>query len=102
VREYEGLFILDTAGADSAPKVIDTVKALIVKAGGKVSAEQKMDRRQFSRVADKKHTGGFYVNLLFSLEPAVLDELKIAFKESGDVFRAQITRATASAEAAAA
>ena len=74
MRRYEGLFILDTIGsADGGSKGTAVVKKLIVKAGGKVEAEQKMDRRQFARVANKKHTGGFYTNLLFELEPAAMD-----------------------------
>ena len=101
MRRYEGLFILDTAGsADAGPKAVEAVKKLIVKAGGKVGEEQKLDRRQFARVADKKHTGGFYTNLVFELEPAAMDELALAFKEHEDVFRVQITLAPAVVEAA--
>ena len=33
--------------------------------GGKVLNEQKMDRRSFARVANKKNSGGFYVNLVY-------------------------------------
>ena len=79
MRRYEGLFILDTAGsADGGPKAVEAVKKLIIKAGGKVETEQKMDRRQFERVASKKHTGGFYTNLVFELEPAAMDGLDLA------------------------
>ena len=96
MRRYEGLFILDTAGsADGGPKAVESVKKLIIKAGGKVETEQKMDRRQFERVASKKHTGGFYTNLVFELEPAAMDGLELAFKEHKDVFRVQITLAPA-------
>ncbi len=101
MRRYEGLFILDTIGsADGGSKATAVVKKLIVKAGGKVEAEQKMDRRQFARVANKKHTGGFYTNLLFELEPAAMDGLELAFKEHEDVFRVQITLAPEMAETA--
>jgi len=100
VRRYEGLFILDTAGsADGGPKAVESVNKLIIKAGGKVETEQKMDRRQFERVASKKHTGGFYTNLVFELEPAAMDGLELAFKEHKDVFRVQITLAPAVVEA---
>ncbi len=100
MRRYEGLFILDTAGsADGGPKAVESVKKLIIKAGGKVETEQKMDRRQFERVASKKHTGGFYTNLVFELEPAAMDGLELAFKEHKDVFRVQITLAPAVVEA---
>lgn len=100
MRRYEGLFILDTAGsADGGPKAVESVNKLIIKAGGKVETEQKMDRRQFERVASKKHTGGFYTNLVFELEPAAMDGLELAFKEHKDVFRVQITLAPAVVEA---
>lgn len=100
MRRYEGLFILDTAGsADGGPKAVEAVKKLIIKAGGKVETEQKMDRRQFERVASKKHTGGFYTNLVFELEPTAMDGLELAFKEHKDVFRVQITLAPAVVEA---
>ena len=65
-----------------------------------MEAEQKMDRRQFARVANKKHTGGFYTNLVFELEPAAMDGLELAFREHELVFRVQITLAPAVAEAA--
>ena len=94
MRRYEGLFILDTVGSvDGGSKATEAVKKLIVKAGGKVEGEQKMDRRQFERVANKNHTGGFYTNLLFELEPAAMDALDLAFKEQEEVFRVQITLA---------
>ena len=100
MRRYEGLFILDTAGsAEAGPKAVGAVKKLIIKAGGKVETEQKMDRRQFARVANKKHTGGFYTNLVFELEPAAMGGLELAFKEHEDVFRVQITLAPAVVEA---
>jgi ribosomal protein S6 len=102
VKRYEGLFILDTSGsAESAAKVTEAVRKLIGKAGGKVEAEQKLDRRQFARVANKKHTGGFYVNLVFELEPTAMDGLETAFDEHEEVFRTQITLAPATTEAVA-
>ena len=55
--------------------------------------KHSVDRRQFERVANKNHTGGFYTNLLFELEPAAMDALDLAFKEQEEVFRVQITLA---------
>jgi len=96
VREYEGLFILDTedsaAGVDG---IIRDIGALIGKAGGKVRKEQKLERRAFARIADRKHTGGFYVSLIFELEPGKLGEFQTALAKNPNVFRTQITYAPA-------
>ena len=71
MKRYEGLFILETAGKEEGIKdTIDKISAEITSAGGKVETVQKMDKRNFSRVADKKHTAGFYVNIIFESEPS--------------------------------
>jgi len=67
VKRYEGLFILNTAAKEEGIKdVIDKISTEITNVGGKVETVQKMDRKNFMRVADKKHTAGFYVNVIFS------------------------------------
>ena len=92
MRHYEGLFILDTVGTtESVDDIIDAIGELIGKAGGKVNGEQKLDRRGFARIANKKHSGGFYVSLMFDMEPEALREFKSALVKHGNVFRAQIT-----------
>lgn len=102
MRHYEGLFILDTAGAAEDPQtLVDSVKKMITQAGGTVEAEEKLDKRPFARVANKKHSAGFYVNLKFHCEPTALPALEEVFAESEMVFRVQLTLA-APAEAPAA
>lgn len=92
MRHYEGLFILDTVGAtESVDDIIEAIGELIGKAGGKVTGEQKLDRRGFARIANKKHSGGFYVSLMFDMEPDGLGEFKAALAKRGDIFRVQIT-----------
>jgi ribosomal protein S6 len=54
-----------------------------------------MDKRNFSRVADKKHSAGYYVNVIFESEPGVLDQLKHRFAANGEVFRVMFTNAPA-------
>ena len=59
MKRYEGLFILDTAGKEEGIKeTIDKVSAEITAAGGLVETVQKMEKKSFSRVADKKYTSG--------------------------------------------
>ena len=92
MRHYEGLFILDTVGTtESADDIIKAIGELITKGGGKVTGEQKLDRRGFARIADKKHSGGFYVSMMFDMEPEALREFKTTMGKRGDIFRVQIT-----------
>ena len=94
MKRYEGLFILDTAGKEEGIKdTIDKISAEIASAGGKVETVQKMDKKSFSRVANKKHNAGFYVNVIFESQPAVLDQLKHKFAMNGEVFRVMFSNA---------
>lgn len=94
MKRYEGLFILETAGKEEGIKdVIDKLSTEVTSAGGKVETVQKMDKRNFSRVANKKHSAGFYVNVIFEIEPASLDQLKHRFAMNEDVFRVIFTSA---------
>ena len=96
MKRYEGLFILDTAAKEEGIKdTIDKISAEITAQGGKVETVQKMDKKTFSRVADKKHTAGFYVNIIFEAQPAVIEQLKHRFALSEDVFRVLISKAPA-------
>jgi small subunit ribosomal protein S6 len=96
VKRYEGLFILDTAGKEEAIKdTIDKISAEITALGGKVETVQKMDKRSFMRVADKKHNAGFYVNVIFEGQPSVVEQLKHRFAMSDDVFRVMFSSAPA-------
>jgi ribosomal protein S6 len=96
VKRYEGLFILETAGKEEGLKdTIDKISAEITSAGGKVETVQKMDKRNFSRVANKKHTAGNYVNVIFESNPSALDQLKHRFAMNEEVFRVLFTQAPA-------
>ena len=94
MKRYEGLFILDTAGKEEGIKdVIDKISAEIASAGGKIETVQKMDKKNFARVSDKRHNAGFYVNVIFESEPAVVDKLQDHFAMNSDVFRVMFTNA---------
>ncbi|MEP6664478.1 MAG: 30S ribosomal protein S6 [Verrucomicrobiota bacterium] len=94
MKRYEGLFILNTAAKEEGIKdVIDKISAEITSAGGKVETVQKMDKKTFTRVADRKHTSGFYVNVIFETKPASLAELRTRFNTSDDIFRVIFTNA---------
>jgi ribosomal protein S6 len=96
MKRYEGLFILETAGKEEGIKdAIDKISAEITTAGGKVETVQKMDKKNFSRVADKKHVSGFYVNVIFESEPTAITQLKQRFALNEEVFRVLFTNAAA-------
>jgi ribosomal protein S6 len=96
VKKYEGLFILNTAGKEEGIKeTIDKISDEIAKAGGKVETVQKMDKRPFSRVADKKFTTGFYVNVIFEADPQAVAGMKARFGLNEEVFRVMFTEAPA-------
>ncbi len=103
MKRYEGLFILNTAAKEEGIKdIIDHISNNITAAGGKVETVQKMDKRAFARVADKKFTSGFYVNVIFEAGPTAIAQLRHKFGLNGDVFRVLFSDAPAVAEAAAA
>jgi ribosomal protein S6 len=102
MNRYEGLFILNTAGKEETIKdTIDKISGEITNAGGKVETVQKMDKKSFSRIADKKFTSGFYVNVVFESTSAIVDQLKSRFVNNDDVFRVMFTQAPVAKEAAA-
>ena len=92
MKQYEGLFILNSAGREEGIKeMLDQITAEITKAGGKVETLQKMDRRNFARVADRKFNAGFYANVIFQSEPSAIASLRNRFVGNPDVFRVLFT-----------
>ena len=101
MKRYEGLFILSTAGKeDSVKEMVDKISADIVSAGGKVETVQKMDKRSFMRVANRKHTSGFYVNVIFESAPAAVNQLRSRFALNEEIIRVLFTHAPAPKAAA--
>jgi len=88
VKRYEGLFILNPTGKEEGVKdALDKISSEIVAAGGTVETVQKMDRKPFARVADKKHTAGFYANVIFSGTPAIIAQLRTKLALNDEIFR---------------
>ncbi len=93
MNRYEGLFILNTADREeSIQDTVDKLTADITDAGGKVETVQKMDKKTFARVANKKHAAGFYVNIVFQGTQEIMQTLKGKFDLGGEVFRVLYTR----------
>ncbi|MDD4933101.1 MAG: 30S ribosomal protein S6 [Methylacidiphilaceae bacterium] len=84
---YDGLYILNVQGKDENVKeAIDELESTIRAEAGEVLGCQKMDRRRFERVAHKIESG-YYVNLIFSLEPARISALAEAQKAHSFLLR---------------
>jgi ribosomal protein S6 len=94
VKRYEGLFILNVAGKeDGVTDAINKISAEIAAVGGKVETVQKMDKKPFARVADKRNSSGFYANIIFASAPGAIATLRNKFALSEDVFRVMFTEA---------
>ena len=94
MKRYEGLFILNNAGKEEGIKdTIDKISSEITAAGGKVETVQKMDKKNFTRIADKKFTSGFYVNVIFESNANALTQLRHRFTLNDEVFRVMFTTA---------
>ncbi len=92
MKKYEGLFILNTAGKEEGVKeMIDRISAEINAAGGKVDTVQKMDKRPFTRVANKRFNSGYFVNFIFEIDQTNLTQLKHRFDLNDEVFRVLFT-----------
>jgi ribosomal protein S6 len=102
VKRYEGLFILNNAGKEETIKdTIDKISAEISSAGGKVETVQKMDKKPFARVADRKYSSGFYVNFVFEGAPSLIAQLHHRFANNEEIFRVLFTHAPAAKPVAA-
>jgi small subunit ribosomal protein S6 len=96
VKRYEGLFILNNAGKEEAIKdTIDKISGEITAAGGKVETVQKMEKKAFARVADRKYSGGYYVNFVFEGAPELIAQLRHRFVNNEEIFRILFTLAPA-------
>jgi len=92
MKRYECLFILYMRDLEEGVNLaLERITAAITEVGGKVESIQKMDRRTFARVANKKVTSGFYVNLILQCPPMALEALRKRFKSEEDIHRVIIT-----------
>ena len=88
MKRYEGLFILNLAGKEEGlNEAVDKLKDEINAAGGRVESIQKMEKKPFVRVTDKKITGGHYVNVVFDAKAGAVTVLNAKFKQVEEVYR---------------
>lgn len=95
MKRYEGLFILDLAGREEGlDEAVEKVKSILAGAGAKVETVQKMEKKPFVRVTDKKVTGGHYVNFIFEAGAAEIAALPQKFTLVDEVYRVLFHEAT--------
>jgi ribosomal protein S6 len=92
MKKYEGLFILNLSGKEDGVKdALDKISTDITAAGGKIETVQKMEKKAFARIADKRHSAGFYANVIFAGTPTIVAALTKKFSLTEEVFRVLFT-----------
>jgi small subunit ribosomal protein S6 len=92
MKKYEGLFILNLNGKEDGVKdALDKISTDITAAGGKIETVQKMEKKAFARIADKRHSSGFYANVIFAGTPTIVAALTKKFSLNEEVFRVLFT-----------
>ncbi|MCA9751898.1 MAG: 30S ribosomal protein S6 [Gemmatimonadetes bacterium] len=92
MRQYETTFILaPTLDQDGVQKEVESVKQVISREGGEVTAEKDWGRRRLAYPIED-HSEGVYHILRFSLEGPKLGELNRHFRLNENVLRALVIR----------
>ena len=84
-NKYEALLVLDTRGKDEGiQETIARLEKLFAAEGAQIEQTQRLEQREFAYEHDNSHSG-YYVNLVFSAEPTVLEKLRTKLKLDNDV-----------------
>ena len=75
-RNYEGLIVLNTKGAEgSVDELVNTVAKELEAEGAKVAEVNQLGRRKFAYVSNHVEAG-HYVSFTFAAEPAAIDKIQ--------------------------
>jgi len=75
-RNYEGLIILNTKGAEgSVDEIVATVAKELETEGAKIGEIRQLGRRKFAYNAQHLDAG-HYVTYFFAAEPSAIDKIK--------------------------
>lgn len=91
MREYEIMFILNSAEESVVEANIEKYSKIIADNGGELKSLTKMGNRKLAYEIDKK-TEGFYILARFMGDTKVSDELNRVMKISDEVIRNLIVR----------
>jgi len=86
-NRYEALLVLNTKGnEDGAKEIIERLEGEFKKEGAAVEQIQRLENKPFSYAAGDL-SSGYFVNFIFSAEPALVEKLRGKFKLDNDVYR---------------
>ncbi len=101
MNEYESLLILNANSHEkSEDDMLNVVKSEFEGAGIEITDVEKMGKKGFARVAQKKNAAGIFVNLRFKATGEMVESLKSRFIHNSDVFRLLVKRGAPSLGAA--
>ena len=85
MKRYEALLALDTRGKeDTAKETIERLEKVLSAEGATIEQVQRLEKRELSY--ESHHTkSAYYVNFVFSAEPATIDKLRQKLKLDADV-----------------
>jgi len=92
-RNYEGLIIFNTKGAEgSVDELVNTVSKELEAEGAKVAGVNQLGRRKFAYTV--KHVeAGHYVSYSFAAAPAAIEKIQARLALNEQVHGAQFQRA---------
>ena len=98
LNTYEGVYFMDARlkDDDDLEKAVATVKAEIKRLGGTIRNEKPAERRTFAK-PQQKQQGGYYMELLFDMDPANVAALRDRYRLDSNIFRVLIVTATEAA-----
>lgn len=92
-RNYEGLIVLNTKGAEgSVDELVNTVAKELETEGAKVAGINQLGRRKFAYVSDHLEAG-HYVSYSFAAAPAAIEKIQARLALNEQVHVAQFQRA---------
>jgi ribosomal protein S6 len=84
-RRYEALLALDTRGHEETIKdTIDRLEKFFKTEGADVEQVQRLEKRELAYEHDHQKNA-YFVNIVFSAEPALIDRLRSKIKLDDDV-----------------
>ena len=84
-KRYEALLALDTRGKEEGVRdTVERLEKLFQAEGAEVEQVQRLEKREFAY--EHNHlTDAYYVNIVFSAAPTVLEKLRAKLKLDADV-----------------
>jgi len=86
-RKYEAMIVLDTKGTDETiDQLVSTITREIEKSGAKLEQIDQMGKRTFP-YSPRHVESGYFVNIQFEAEPAVVDSVRAKLKLHENVYQ---------------